>query len=192
MWRQTPVVVVRIGPNVIIVLFFSILVAGASAGQDAPGLVLGDVGYLVVTAAQDTSSGYHWIDGPGDGRRSLIWPNGVLSVPLDYPIEGFGAFDLAIPCGDDFGGVGDAGRLLMQDGQYRLREPVVLTDGTIYFFADEGLLEIVATRVRYFPPETEKTSDMRSSFFLLAGLMILIYVLIRRSRNTMKKRANRS
>ena len=185
-------VVVRIGPNIFILLFFSLLIASTSAGQDSPELVLGDVGYLVVTAAQDSASGYHWVDGPGKTRRSLIWPSGVLSVPLDYPIDGFGAFDLAIACGDDFGGVGDAGRLLMKDGQYRLTEPVVLTDGTVFFFADEGLLEIVATRVRYFPPEIHETTDMRSSFFLLAGLLVLIYVLIRRSRNTMKKRANRS
>ncbi len=164
----------------------------ASADNSSPSLVLGDNGLLVITAAQDTASGYHWANGPGNDRRSLIWPSGVLSIPYDYPVDGFGAFDLAIPCGEVLGGVGEDGRLLMQDGQYRIREPVLLTDGTVYFFAEDGLLEIVATRVRYFPPEIKDSSDPRASFVLLAGLLLLIGVLIRRSRRIIKKRANPS
>lgn len=173
-------------------LFVLALVTSAFAENENQKYALGDLGYLVVTAAQDTAYGYHWVDGPGNSRRALVWAHGVLSIPFDFPVEGFGAFDLAIPCGDDFGGVGDAGRLLMKDGQYRINEPILLTDGTVYFFADDGLLEIVATRIRYFPPENKEVHDSRASFLLLAGLTILITVLIRRSRSIIKKRANSS
>ncbi len=147
----------------------------------------------MVTAAQDTSSGYHWVDGPGTSQRSLVWPCGVINIPTDYPVEGFGPFDLAIPCTGVWGGVGNTGRLLMEDGQYRIDEPIFMTDGTVHFFADDGLLEIVASRVRYFPSEIKKDkTDPKASFILLVGLAILIAVLIRRSRRIIKQRANPS
>jgi hypothetical protein len=180
----------KLQPRLIVVATILILAlnTGGFAATGDPSFVLGDVGFLVVTAAQDTASGFQWVDGPGDSRRSLIWDNGLLNIPNDHSFEGFGAFDLAFSCNGTLGGAGKAGRLLMTDGQYKINEPLLLTDGTVFFFADAGLLEIVATRVRYFAPEVKKSIDPRSSFALLAGLLILIAVLVRRSRRIIKKK----
>jgi len=147
-------------------------------------------GYLVLSAARDTTSDYHWSSGPGAERRSLVWSCGVLNIPVNYEIEDFGPFDLAIPCTERFGGVGKTGRLIMTDGKFEINEPVLLTDGTVFFFAEDGLLEFVASRIRYFPPEVKEKVDPRASFMLLGGLLVLIAVLVRRSRRIIKKRAN--
>ena len=148
---------------------------------------LGYPGYLVITAARDTTLGFAWQSGPGPGQRSLVWSSGLLSLPDSTELEPFGEVDLAVSCTAQLAGGGGGGRLVFRDGDYQISEPVLLTDGIISFHASAGRLEIRGQRVRYRAPEVPTAGDPRSGYLLLAGVVILIVVLMRRARMLAKR-----
>ena len=167
------------------VLFLWILVAATAAGQTPEDSqhTLGHPGYLVISGAAtaDSASGFHWQTGPGPDELSLVWDEGMLTIPGDLQPESFGPDDLAVPCGPELAGAGNAGRLVFRPGRYPVTEPVLLTDGTVTLYVAGGELEIVGQRVRY-RPTGKKMEDIRASYILLAGLVLLTVVLLRRAR----------
>jgi hypothetical protein len=153
--------------------------AGAAVGGVH---VLGRPGFLVISGAADTTGHYAWRSGPGPRERSLVWPDGVLTVPQDLPLESFGPHDLAVPTGSDLAGITDGGALVFGDGLYAISAPLLLSDGSISAYLAAGELEIVGERVRYLPPPPDQPADSRAGFIMLAGVLLLVVVLLRLAR----------
>jgi hypothetical protein len=144
---------------------------------------LGHPGYLVLVGAAmaDSTTEFLWQEGPGPDQRSLVWPAGALTVPVDLTAESFGPTDLAVPCGAQLAGASHGGRLVFEPGIYEVVSPLLLTDGTVTLYAAAGELEILGERILYRPP-MKQGRDPRASFILLAGLVLLTLVLLRRAR----------
>lgn len=162
---------------------------GVSADRES-GQTLGHPGYLIISAARDSSAGFKWLEGPGPHQISMTWLDGMLTLPDSLVLEPFGEFDLAVPVSAQFSGAGASGKLDWKDGTFAISEPVMITDGAVGLLVSEGELEILGTRIRYRAPEvvkTEKKPDPRASLFMLAGIMLLIAVLLRRARRKIKE-----
>jgi len=175
----------------------AILLAGsttAPARSSEPGRTLGHPGYIVIVgaaAASDTGEPFRWQDGPGTGQRSLVWSDGMLSVPAEFRLETFGPEDLAVPCGPDLAGGGHGGNLVFSEGTYEVTAPLLLSDGTVTLHAAAGELEILGQRVLYRAPPRVRVKDPRASYLLLAGLVLLTLVLLRRARQGFSSRSAR-
>jgi len=165
----------------------------APVGDDrALGEVLGHPGYLIICSVRDSTAGFQWRDGPGPHQISLTWPDGILTLPDSLVLEPFGELDLAVPVTAQLAGSGAGGKLVWRDGAYPVSEPVMITDGIVGLMVSEGELEINGTRIRYRAPETREArrrADPRASFLMLAGILLLIGVLLRRARNKIKESA---
>jgi len=167
-------------------------------GQDdlvsevSPGAAeaLGHPGYLIITAARDSSAGFTWQKGPGPGQLSLTWRSGMLTIPETLELEPFSLNDLAVPVLASFSAAGASGNLEWQEGNYDISEPLMMTDGVVDFLVSKGELEILGTRIRYrAAPEIEDDkADPRASFLMVAGVLLLIGVLMRRARRKMKEK----
>lgn len=178
------------GPAALVVACVLLLIALPGLGQDDRH-ALGHPGYIVMTgAAHDTTGTFFWQSGPGPDQRSLVWAQGVLTVPVGLVPETFGPADLAVACGADLAGGGHGGRLVFTGGRYRIKEPLLLTDGSVTLYATAGKLEILGERVRYTAPKAS-LKDSRASFLLLAGLVLLTLVLLRRARLGFRKGGGR-
>jgi hypothetical protein len=165
-----------------LLLLAACLAASAPAGGQEARHALGHPGYIVMAGAvEDTTGTFVWQSGPGATQRSLVWEDGVLTIPADLVPETFGPADLAIPCGPELAGGGHGGKLVFSGGNYRIHEPLLLTDGTVTLYATAGTLEILGERVRYVAPR-RSLKDPRASYILLAGLVLLTLVLLRRAR----------
>ena len=173
------------------VLFVVLCVLSGSAdvrAQDsADRYELGYPGYLIISSARDSTSGFTWQSGPAPDGRSLIWETGMLSVPDTLPVEPFAAADLAVPVGPHLAGGGSQGRLLFRDGDYEIDEPVLLTDGVVSFQTSAGSLEIRGQRIRYRPPTATDAVDPRANYLMLAGVLLLVVILLRRARRLTRR-----
>ena len=56
-----------------------LLLAAAALADDRH--VLGEPGYIVLAGAADSTEAYVWQDGPGADRRSLVWDEGMVTMP---------------------------------------------------------------------------------------------------------------
>lgn len=171
--------------------------AGAAPGQEPSAAavtpdesLLGHPGYLIISAARDTTAGYRWLEGPGPGQHSLTWLDGMLTVPDSLVLEPFGERDLAVPVTAALAGAGAGGKLHWTEGTYAISEPLMATDGIVQLLVSGGELEILGTRVRYRPPPAtpeKSNTDMRASLLMLSGIILLIAVLMRRARRAARK-----
>lgn len=163
-------------------------VTKAQPADPAAENALGHSGYLIISSARDSTAGYTWQKGPGPGQLSLTWRAGMLTIPETLVLEPFSVDDLAIPVTADFSAAGSGGQLEWKEGSYKISEPLVMSDGIIDFLVSKGELEILASRIRYSPPEgmQEEEADPRASFLMLAGFLLLIGVLLRRARRKIK------
>jgi len=159
--------------------------AAAAAAADSSRHVLGEAGFLVIVGAADSSGVYEWQEGPGEDQRSLVWDVGVLTVPADMVHETYGPGDLGVPCRATLAGNGRGGRLVFAEGTFAVDEPLRLTDGVIDFYAADGELEIRAGRINY-RRVSPRQKDPRASFIMLAGMVLLTVVLLRRARRRRK------
>jgi len=173
-----------------------VLWATAAAGQpdleqgQGLGTELGMPGYLIMSSARDTTAGYQWNEGPGPDQISLSWRQGMLTVPGSLVLEEYSLADLAVPVSAKLTGAGASGSLEWRDGTYEINEPVLLSDGQVNLLVSQGQLEVVGSRIRYRPPLSDngqKPADPRASFIMLAGILLLIGVLLRRARQKMNK-----
>ena len=164
-----------------------VLAFASTAAALAAAPTLGHPGYVILSGAADTTGGYRWRPGPGPGQRSLVWPEGVLTLPVDDVCETYGPADLAVAVTADLAGLGGGGVLAFTDGHYVVTAPLHLADGRISLFLAAGKLEISGGRIRYVPPAPAAGArDARAGLLLLAGMIILVAVFLRlaRRRNT--------
>ncbi len=155
------------------------LLEGAAAGQT----VLGRPGYLILEAARDTTGEFRW-DAAGVHRgRTLSWTQGRLALPDSALVENFSRTDLGVPVGSAFAGRSDGATLQWQDGIFPVTGEVTLTDGTVTCVLWGGELEISGPMVRY---RTEVTAadpaSWKAGLAFLAGMALLVWTLLRRSR----------
>jgi hypothetical protein len=162
-------------------VLFLVAVAAVADDDGAERFTLGEPGFLVLAGAADTTGVYVWQDGPGAGRKSLVWDEGVLTVPAEMAWERYGPRDLGVPCTAALAGNGRGGRLVFAPGTFPIDEPLRLNDGVIDFYAAAGELEIRAGRLRY-SRSASRQKDPRASFIMLAGMVVLTVVLLRRAR----------
>ena len=164
-----------------------------------PGTVLGQSGepsqfalqqpgVLIITAARDSLAGFEWRTGPGSGRISLVWEGGALSVPDTLAMEAYPNLHLGIPVLKGFSGSLEEGPLIFEDGVYPIRENLVLSDGVVQLVVSSGELEIHGPRFRYTRSDA-LANKSKANFLLIAGLLVLIAVLLRRARKILRKRA---
>jgi len=148
---------------------------------------LGHPGYLILVAAADTSGSYKWQEGPAFGQLSLVWPDGVLTIPDTLAMESFGDRDLAVPCGAALSGSGASGVLMLEDGRFDITEPLVLGDGTVQLFVSAGEFDVQGQRIRYTSPSV-RGPDSRAGYVFLTGMVILVVTLLRRARVKSRER----
>lgn len=163
------------------VLLVGLIVAGTPTMADDAPLALGQPGYLVIEAARDSAAGFRWVAGPDPGHRSLVWDQGRLTLPDTVEAEDFARFDIGVPCTARLEGAGASGQLVLLDGIYPVSEPVVLSDGRLELQVTSGELEFRGARIRY-RRAVEEAGEFRSGLILLAGMILLVAVLLRRSR----------
>ncbi len=179
-------------------LVFLVVVAGglwlgfsaASASGDtltSGGQVLGRPGYLIISAARDSTAGYRWSTAPESGQKSLVWDCGLLVLPDSLILEPFGADDLGVATAPGLRGSGGGGALAFRDGRFKIDQPLLLTDGLISLYIADGELEIRGAQIRYLPPGSDQkksttVADPRAGFLLMSGIVVLIVVLMRRAR----------
>ena len=175
-----------------VLIFLVLILWPALAGAQTPGsekrFSLEQPGILIITAASDTSAGFYWRDGPGQGRISLVWDGGVLSVPDTLAMDGYPNNNLGVPLRSGFSGNGTEGPLLLEDGIYAVNENLMMGDGIIQLMISDGELEIFGPRFRYSRPQPlSPNTKFKANFLLIAGLLILIAVLMRRARKMLRK-----
>ncbi len=177
-------------------LAFPVVGSGQEVGtaelDPGRGEILGHPGYLIISSARDTSARFNWLEGPGPRQLSLTWLDGMLTYPDSMIMEPFAEFDLAVPVTAQLSGAGASGKLEWRDGIFPISEPVMITDGVVGLLVSAGELEILGTRIRYRMPDAkapEDKADPRASFLMLAGILLLIGVLLRRARKTLKQGA---
>lgn len=163
--------------------------AGAPGGDSDARTILGRPGYLIITGVRDTTSGrpYRPREGPGPDRHALVWPEGTLSLPDTVILAPFGRDDVGVACGPELSGVGNRGQLVFRDGVYNVSEPLVLSDGVVELQLAGGSLEIRGDQLRYRRPDPDARRD-KANLLLMAGLLLLVLVLMRRARQLAKKR----
>ncbi len=170
---------------------FSALVAAPAWTQEPlqeERFSLNQPGILIITAASDTTAGFQWRPGPGEGRISLIWEGGVLSIPDTLAMDGFPNNNLGVPLQPGFSGNGNEGPLLLDDGLYSVNENLMMGDGVIQLMVSDGELEIFGPRFKYTRPQIAEVNDStKANFLLICGLLILIAVLLRRARKILRK-----
>ena len=173
----------------LILIFLPSLVA-AQVEAESERFSLEQPGILIITAASDTSAGFHWHAGPGAGRISLRWDGGVLSVPDTLAMDGYPNNNLGIPLQPGFSGNGAEGPLLLADGLYTVKENLMLGDGVIQLMISDGEFEVFGPRFRYSRLSQGAIVDDRTkaNFMMIAGLLLLIAVLLRRARSILRKR----
>lgn len=164
--------------------------ASAPAAQEAESgrRELGRTGYLIIEAARDTSGAFSWSAGPGPGRHSLVWSQGVLSLPDSVRPEPFAFHDVGVVCGPQLAGVGASGRLMLDDGIYAVSEPILLADGVLELHVSGGELEIRGDQIRYRRDVAPSADRQRANYLMVAGLLLLILVLLRRARRRTRGR----
>ncbi len=79
----------RLAGAAVCALVLALVAGGAAATDGRP--TLGHPGYLILAGAADSTAGYHWQAGPGPDQRSLVWPDGVLTVPRPWISRGSAA-----------------------------------------------------------------------------------------------------
>jgi hypothetical protein len=170
-------------PPALLVAALAVVVGAAGPAALAAAPRLGHPGYVILGGAADTTGIYRWRPGPGPGQRSLVWPQGVLTLPAEAVCESFGPTDLAVAVTADLEGVGGGGVLAFAEGRYEISAPLHLSDGRIRLSIAAGELEIRDGRLRYTPPApAARTRDARSGLLLLAGMIILVAVTLRLAR----------
>jgi hypothetical protein len=174
-------------PTLLLLLTGMLTATGAAAN---PNSTQGGPGYLVVEAVFDSTARYVWDDSATEGRRILTWPEGSLTLPDTLATERYGRHDLGLPTLAGLSGSGASGRLALVDGIYPISEPLTLTDGRLELRVTAGELEIRGPQIRYRnrPPDLGD-KDRKSAWLLVAGMVVLIAVLMRRARLKVAERS---
>lgn len=159
-----------------------ILLLSGSGASGADTAVLGRPAYLVIESARDTTAGFRWDHDAKGGRRSLRWVEGVLDIPDTLRPVAFGPRDLGILLGPECRGTGAAGSLQFVDGVYRVTELLALDDGRTRLHLSAGVLDIRGDQIRYRRLPAKPARDPRAGYLMLAGMVLLVTVLLRRAR----------
>jgi hypothetical protein len=162
-----------------------------SAGADPPASASAPLhptrpGLLIIEAARDTTLDFRWLSLPTLGVRCLVWPGGVLSIPDTLATGSFGVADLTLPHGATLTGISAGRRLLFTEGRYAIDRPLMLTDGVSHLFLTKGDVLIEEGRIVYRMKGAG--ADPRAQFLLLAGIILLTFVLIVRARSRLRNR----
>lgn len=162
-----------------------------------PGTALMEEGLLVIADAQDSTTVFRWESGPGPKMLSLIWPEGRLTLPADLALQGDSHGNLGVPLRVGFGGTGSDGPFAMVDGTHAFSESLAFTDGRMQWVVSEGTLEIKGSVIRYLRPwgsdsgndsSPRSPQEQKANFLLIAGLLLLIAVLMRRARQKTRRK----
>lgn len=143
---------------------------------------LGRPAYLVIEAARDSTVGFRWDHDAVAGRRHLRWFEGHLDIADTLQTVAFGTADLGVLLGPGSRGSGGNGELRFVEGVYRVAEMLELTDGRTTLHLSGGELDIRGDQIRYRRPQLKSARDPRAGYFMLAGMVLLVTVLLRRAR----------
>ena len=172
----------------VLLLLVLAVVACPAVGQEGR-TILGQPGYVIIEGVRDSTSDFTWQNGPAPGRHSLVWAEGTLSLPEGLELDAFGRQDAGVSCLAGLSGVGGSGRLVFDDGIYKISEPVLLADGNLELHISAGELEVRGDQIRYRRPASKNQGQDKSqaNTIFLAGLVVLIIVLMRRARHRVGK-----
>jgi hypothetical protein len=142
-------------------------------------------GTLVVAAGQDSGSTYTWLPLSDQGRRLLVWEQGVLSIPDSLALRVPGR-DFEVPYLPSLVGVSQQSGLRFEAGDYDIEHPLLLSDGRMRLYASGGRLRIERGSIVYVA--AKPSTDPRASYLFLAALLIISFLLLARARSRLKKR----
>ena len=148
--------------------------APSAVGRDAasPG---------VLWVLPGAGAGAVWTDAPDSAVSCLSWPGGLLLVARGAPrLAGpDGAIGLAY--GGGWHGFTEGRHLLFSPGRFAVREPLLLTDGSLQVFICRGELEIADDRLIVRATGASPT-DGRAVVLLGLGMLVIVGVLTVRGR----------
>lgn len=170
----------RRGPSTVASLCLLALVGAAGAAGGAPP-VAGDARSGVLWVRPGAGASAVWIDGPDSAVSCLAWPGGLLLVARGAPrLAGpGGAIGLAYGAGRR--GFTQGRHLLFSPGRYAVREPVLLTDGSLHAFISRGELEIADDSL-IVRADVARRDEGRSGLLLALGMLVIVGVLTVRGR----------
>jgi len=142
-------------------------------------------GIFVIEAANDSTAGFEWITLVDQAKKCLVWDGGAITLP-DSVIPGtFGLDDITIPFSKDLLGVSHGRRLLFTPGRFVIDHPLYLSDGSCHCFLAKGDILIENGRIIY--RMREGSTNPRSQYIILAAMIIMIVLLLARSRSRLRK-----
>ncbi len=139
-------------------------------------------GILVIESACD-STAFNW-NSVGE-HSSIIWETGAFLFSSEADTGTFGLNDLTVVYDVNLVGISNGSELVFQNGKYSFDTPLVLTATDFTLVACKGILEIADGRIDLQILSTDKKSG-NSSYILLAGMVILIAILMNRSRKKLQ------
>lgn len=128
-----------------------------------------------------TGAGAVWIDAPDSAVSCLSWSGGLLLVARGTSrLAGpDGAIGLAY--GGGRRGFTGGRHLLFSPGRFTVREPLLLTDGSLQVFVSRGEIEIADDRL-IIRARGEGSAEGRAGLLLGLGMFVIVGVLTVRGR----------
>lgn len=126
-------------------------------------------------------AGAVWIDAPDSAVSCLSWSGGLLLVARGTPrLAGpDGAIGLAY--GGGLRGFTGGRHLLFSPGRFTVREPLLLTDGSLQVFVSRGDIEIADDRL-IVRARGAGPAEGRAGLLLGLGMLLIVGVLTVRGR----------
>jgi len=173
---------VRRGPSTVVRLCLLVLAGAACVPGGAPPAVGGDAaGPGVLWVLPGAGASAVWMDAPDSAVSCLSWPGGLLLVARGAPrLAGpDGAIGLAYGGGRH--GFTGGRHLLFSPGRFAVREPLLLTDGSLRVFVSRGELEIADGRL-VVRATGARPADGSAGRLLGLGMLVIVGVLTVRGR----------
>jgi len=142
-------------------------------------------GIFVIEAANDSTAGFEWITLVDQAKKCLVWDGGAFTLPDSLTTGTFGPDGITIPFSQDLLGVSHGRRLLFTPGRFVIDFPLYLSDGSWHCFLAKGDILIENGRIVY--RMREGNANPRSQYIILAAMLIMIVLLLARSRSRLRK-----
>jgi len=168
-------------------LILNLGLAALAGAQDDSALHPPRPGIFLIEAVYDTTGNFSCVPMPAVGAQCLTWDGGVLTFPEDLSPGRFGLADLTVPYGAELVGVSAGTRLVFREGRFVVDQPLLLTDGSVRLFVERGEIVIESNRI-VVRAAAGGADDARPQYLLLAGIVLLIFVLMVRVRSRLRDR----
>lgn len=126
-------------------------------------------------------AGAVWIEAPDSAVSCLSWSGGLLLVARGTPRLAGSDGAIGLAYGGGRRGFTGGRHLLFSPGRFTVREPLLLTDGSLQVFVSRGELEIADDRL-IVRARDAGPAEGRAGLLLALGMLLIVGVLTVRGR----------